>query len=240
MDSRGATRAPSGLTNAGDAVRATSSGEPSLWFLIAGAAVLGLVLSPLAELVIARTMPRLGALPSLTARITTAAVTAAACAAFALRFGNAPELAAFLLLGILGAQLARIDLTRHLLPNPLVVALLAGGALLLTFALAVRGDAGGLVRGLLAAAILFAAYLVLALISPSGLGMGDVKLAAPIGLYLGYLGWNQLLYGGLLGFILNGVATLLLVSFRRRNKGAEVAHGPSMLAAAAAVALLSA
>jgi leader peptidase (prepilin peptidase)/N-methyltransferase len=68
--------------------------------------------------------------------------------------------------------------------------------------------------------------------------MGDVKLAAPLGLYLGYLGWSQLLYGGLLGFVLNGVVTLLLVSIRRRGKGTEVAHGPSMLAATAAVAVL--
>ncbi|MFD5276610.1 prepilin peptidase [Pseudarthrobacter sp. NPDC058362] len=215
----------------------TPSGDVSPWLSL-GAAVLGFVLSPLAELLIARTMPRLGDLPALPVRITTAAVTGAACAAFALRFGSAPELPAFLLLGILGAQLARTDLTQHLLPNPLVLALLAGGALLLVLAWAVSGYATGLVRGLLGAAILFAAYLMLALISPSGLGMGDVKLAGPLGLYLGYLGWSHLLYGALLGFILNGVITLGLVSVRRRGKGTEVAHGPSMLAAAAGVALL--
>ncbi|MFJ6079095.1 prepilin peptidase [Pseudarthrobacter sp. NPDC092419] len=215
----------------------TPSGDVSPWLSL-GAAVLGFVLSPLAELLIARTMPRLGDLPALPVRITTAAVTGAACAAFALRFGSAPELPAFLLLGILGAQLARTDLTQHLLPNPLVLALLAGGALLLVLAWAVSGYATGLVRGVLGAAILFAAYLMLALISPSGLGMGDVKLAGPLGLYLGYLGWSHLLYGALLGFILNGVITLGLVSVRRRGKGTEVAHGPSMLAAAAGVALL--
>lgn len=215
----------------------TPNGDVSPWLSL-GAAVLGFVLSPLAELLIAKTMPRLGALPALPVRITTAAVTGVACAAFALRFGNAPELPAFLLLAILGAQLARIDLTQHLLPNPLVVALLTGGALLLVLAWAGNGNGGALLRGLLGAAILFAAYLVLAIISPSGLGMGDVKLAGPLGLYLGYLGWSHLLYGGLLGFILNGVFTLLLVSIRRRSKGTEVAHGPAMLTAAALVTLL--
>lgn len=223
--------------NAGDAMVLTPTGDVSPWLSLV-AAVLGFVLSPLAELLIARTMPRLGALPALPVRITTAAVTGVACAAFALRFGNAPELPAFLLLGILGVQLARIDLTQHLLPNPLVFALLTGGALLLVLAWAVNGNGGALLRSLLGAAILFAAYLILALISPSGLGMGDVKLAGPLGLYLGYLGWSQLLYGGLIGFILNGVFTLIVVSVKRQDKGAEVAHGPSMLAAAAAVALL--
>lgn len=68
--------------------------------------------------------------------------------------------------------------------------------------------------------------------------MGDVKLAAPIGLYLGYLGWTQLLFGGLLGFIINGFVTVLVVALKGRDKAVEVAHGPSMLAATAAVALL--
>lgn len=233
-----AARASAGLTNAGDAVISTPSAEPSLWFLVAGAALLGLVLSPLTELLIARLLPRLGALPSLPARITTAVITGATCAAFAFRFGIVPELPAFLLFAVLGTQLARIDFTQHLLPNPLVLALLLGGTLLLILPWIMDKGAGGLLRGLLGAAILFGCYLILALISPAGLGMGDVKLAAPLGLYLGHLGWSQLLYGGLLGFILNGVVTLLLVSVRRRGKGTEVAHGPSMLAATVAVTLL--
>jgi leader peptidase (prepilin peptidase)/N-methyltransferase len=67
--------------------------------------------------------------------------------------------------------------------------------------------------------------------------MGDVKLAAPVGLYLGYLGWSQLLYGGLLGFVLNGLITVVILGRKSRNKATEVAHGPSMLGATAAVIL---
>jgi leader peptidase (prepilin peptidase)/N-methyltransferase len=93
-----------------------------------------------------------------------------------------------------------------------------------------RAAAGG--------AILFVIYLILAIISPGGMGMGDVKFAAPIGLYLGYLGWSQLLYGGLLGFILNGVVTVLVLRKNRAVRTSEVPHGPSMLAAVAGIALL--
>ena len=99
--------------------------------------------------------------------------------------------------------------------------------------------AEGALRALLGAVILFAVYLVLGLVSPGGIGMGDIKLAAPVGLYLGYLGWSQLLYGGLLGFILNGILTVLIVSKKGRKNAAEVAHGPSMLGALAAVALFT-
>lgn len=197
----------------------------------------GLILSPLTELLIARLLRRLGPLPRLGARITTATITAALCAAFGFRFGADPGLPAFLLLAVLGVQLARIDVSLHLLPNPLVLSLLLGGLLWL-----MAGTLGGqpwpdLVRALASAAILFVIYLILALISPASMGMGDVKLAAPIGLYLGYLGWSQLLYGGLLGFILNGVMTVFVVRVNRTERASEVPHGPSMLASAVGIAL---
>jgi leader peptidase (prepilin peptidase)/N-methyltransferase len=88
------------------------------------------------------------------------------------------------------------------------------------------------------AAILFVVYLILAVISPGGIGMGDVKLAGPIGLYLGYLGWSQLLYGGLLGFVAGGVASALILRLHRDERPTEVAYGPSMLIATVAVSLV--
>jgi leader peptidase (prepilin peptidase)/N-methyltransferase len=81
-------------------------------------------------------------------------------------------------------------------------------------------------------------YLILGLTSRNGIGMGDVKLAAPLGLYLGYLGWSQLFYGGALGFVAGGIASVVLVLKNRGNKPKEVAYGPSMLAAGLAVILL--
>lgn len=218
------------MTSWGDA----GSVEP---LFVAAIGSSGLILSPLTELLIARLLRRLGPLPRLGARITTATITAALCAAFGFRFGADPGLPAFLLLAVLGVQLARIDVSLHLLPNPLVLSLLLGGLLWL-----MAGTLGGqpwpdLVRALASAAILFVIYLILALISPASMGMGDVKLAAPIGLYLGYLGWSQLLYGGLLGFILNGVMTVFVVRVNRTERASEVPHGPSMLASAVGIAL---
>jgi leader peptidase (prepilin peptidase)/N-methyltransferase len=204
---------------------------------VAGIGLLGFILAPLAELVISRLLPRLGGLPSTRIRITTAAVTAAACAAFAFRFGADPALPAFILLAVLGVQLARIDVSLHLLPNPLVLFLLLGGLSLFSVSIIAGSQWAELLRAMSGAAILFVIYLILALISPGGIGMGDVKLAGPVGLYLGYLGWTQLLYGGLLGFVLNGVVTLLVVRRNRLEAASEVAHGPAMLAAAAGTAL---
>ena len=134
-----------------------------------------------------------------------------------------PELPAYLLLAVAGVQLARIDILHHLLPNRLVLPLLGAGLVLLAFAAAVSGEAGNLLRGVAGAVILFVLYLFLALTSRNGLGMGDVKLAAPLGLYLGYLGWSHLFYGGALGFVAGGVASVVLVLKNRGNKPKEVA-----------------
>jgi leader peptidase (prepilin peptidase)/N-methyltransferase len=207
------------------------------WLLVTAAAIAGLVLSPLAENLIARRLPRLGGLPAVPVRITTAATTAVLCGAFSLRFGMGFALPAFIFLAVLGVQLSRIDIALHLLPNPLVLILLGGGFLLLLIPGLLNMKADDLLRPALGALILFAGYLSLGLITPGAIGMGDVKLAAPVGLYLGYLGWSQLLYGGLLGFILNGVVTALLLSRKGRKKASEVAHGPSMLGALAGASL---
>ncbi|TLM74710.1 A24 family peptidase [Pseudarthrobacter sp. NamB4] len=194
-------------------------------------AFLGALLSAAAELLIFRFLPRLGQLPAPRVRITTAAVTAALCAALTLRIGVDWALPAFLVLGVFAVQLACIDLTSHLLPNPLVLGLLTAGVALLALSSYASADFAALLRAIAGAAVLFVVYLALALVSPSGIGMGDVKLAAPVGLYLGYLGWSEIFYGGALGFVLSGILSAILVASKRRTSKAEVAFAPSMLAA---------
>ncbi len=205
---------------------------------VAGIGALGLGLGLLADFAVRRTLPDLAGAPSLRPRITTAAITLVLSALLAWRFGATPELAAYLVLGVAGVQLGRIDIVHHLLPDRLVGPLLGAGLILLTAAAAAHGASENLLRGIAGSVILFVLYLILALTSRNGLGMGDVKLAAPLGLYLGYLGWSQLFYGGALGFVAGGLSALVLVLKNRGNKPKEVAYGPSMLAAVLAVILL--
>lgn len=229
--------APVGLRQ-GDTMTSLGIANSMLPLFIAGIGLLGLTLSPIAELLIAKRLPRIGGLPTPRVRMTTAMIAGGLCAAFALRFGFDAGLPAFILLAVLGVQLARIDISLHLLPNPLVLSLLVGG-LLCFLAAAILGESQwtDMFRAMTGGAALFVVYLILSIISPGGLGMGDVKFAVPIGLYLGYLGWGQLVYGGLLGFILNGIVTVVVLRRNRTNRASEVPHGPSMLAAAAGVAL---
>ena len=214
-----------------------ADGSAPLLF-IAGIGLAGMCLGLLADALVRRALPQLAGDASGRLGITTAAASFALSALLAWRFGSAAELPAYVLLGIFAVILARIDIAHHLLPNRLVGSLLAAGFVLLGCAALATGTAGDVLRGAAGSAILFFLYLILALTSKNGLGMGDVKLAAPLGLYLGYLGWSQLFYGGALAFVAGGLASAFLIAKNRGNKPKEVAYGPSMLAAGLAVILL--
>ncbi len=73
----------------------------------------------------------------------------------------------------------------------------------------VLGDWMLLVWAVVGAAAMFAVYFILALISPSSMGMGDVKLALVIGLLLGWFGLSAWLIGLLAAFIVGGVIAIV-------------------------------
>ncbi|MFP5370307.1 MAG: prepilin peptidase [Actinomycetes bacterium] len=150
-----------------------------------------------------------------------------------LRFGLSWELPAFLFLAAVGVLLAVIDLRHHLLPNRVIVPSVGIGAvLLLVAALAERGT-GTLLRAVLGAGVLFAVFLLLALISPRGLGMGDVKLAGLVGLHLGWLGWDVVVVGAAAGFVIQALVAVVLLAGRRIGLRGELPFGPAMLLGAA-------
>ena len=161
-----------------------------------------------------------------------AAVTALLFVLAALRFGVSAELPAYLVLAAAGVLLAVVDLRHRLLPNRVIGPALVTGALLLTAAAAVDGRWDDLGRAALGAVVLFAVFLLLALISPSALGMGDVKLAGLLGLHLGWLGWDAVLLGAAAGFVVQALLSLVLLAARRIDLRGELPFGPAMLAGA--------
>ncbi|RBY94866.1 prepilin peptidase [Blastococcus sp. TBT05-19] len=162
-------------------------------------------------------------------------LTAVFFALTALRFGPAWELPAFLAVVGAGVLLTVIDLRHRLLPNRVVVPALLVTAALLGLAAAADDAWDLLVRSLLAAAVLFAVYLGMALLSPGAMGMGDVKLAALLGLVLGWIGWGAVLLGAFAGFVVQAVLALVLIAARRISLRGELPFGPAMLVGAALV-----
>jgi leader peptidase (prepilin peptidase)/N-methyltransferase len=148
------------------------------------------------------------------------------------RFGLTPALPAYLYLAAVAMALAAIDIDLHRLPNAIVLPSYAVGALLLVPATAAHGDWWAAGRGLIAMGGLLAGYFAIACLYPGGMGFGDVKLAGLLGLYLGWLGWSQVLVGAFAGFLLGGVVGALLLATRRADRRTALPFGPYMLAGA--------
>jgi leader peptidase (prepilin peptidase)/N-methyltransferase len=159
-------------------------------------------------------------------------VTGATFALVGWRVGATASLAVFLYVAAIGVALVVIDLAVHRLPDRLTLPSYPVVAALLGAAAVADGDWRPLQRAAIGAAALFAAYYLVAVVAPGGMGFGDVKLAGVLGLVLGWLGWAPLVLGAFLGFLYGGVVSLLLIAARRASRKTRVAFGPFMVAGA--------
>lgn len=152
---------------------------------------------------------------------------------------NNPAILAALTAATIGsALLVTIDFAVHRLPNKPVATTAATTLVALGIAAATSSGWNNLGRAALAALILVTAYFILALISPEGIGLGDVKYASVIGITLGWFGWAPVAVGTVLAFLINGLFALAMLIRNRKAKGSEVPFGPSMaLGAVIALAL---
>ncbi|MGW7103782.1 prepilin peptidase [Streptomyces sp. NPDC054883] len=162
----------------------------------------------------------------------TAALTGAVCAALAAAGGPRPEAAAFVALAPVLVLLALVDLAVHRLPDPLTLPLAALTAALLGCAALLPGAAGSWRLALLGGVALGAAYLVLFLINPAGMGFGDVKLALSLGVALGWYGWGVWIAGAFLGFLYGAGYGLALALRGRGGLRTAFPFGPFMAAGA--------
>jgi len=114
--------------------------------------------------------------------------------------------------------LAAIDLEHHLLPNRIVV---PGAVYAVVASAVIRLD--DLPELLIAGAAAFLFLFVAALVHPAGMGMGDVKLAGMMGLFLGRAVAPALLVAFLAGTVV-GLAILAREGRQARKRG--VPFGP--------------
>ncbi|MGY1607150.1 MULTISPECIES: prepilin peptidase [unclassified Geodermatophilus] len=134
--------------------------------------------------------------------------------------------------------LAQVDLTVHRLPDRVTYPATAVGAVALLADAVLMGTWPALLRALLAAALAGGIALAAALAGPSGLGLGDVKLLALLGLLLGWAGWGVLLAGVFLGLLAGATVSLVLVATRRAGWRTPVPFGPPLLLGAALALLV--
>ncbi|SFS02624.1 leader peptidase (prepilin peptidase) / N-methyltransferase [Microbacterium sp. cf046] len=135
-------------------------------------------------------------------------------------------LIAYLYFAAVSIVLTLIDLDTHRLPNVIVLPSYAVAALLFTGAALLSGDWNALLRAGIGMAALYAFYLILRLVRPSGMGGGDVKLAGVVGLYLGWIGWGALAVGAFFAFVYGGVFGIALILARRAGRRTAIPFGP--------------
>ena len=161
-----------------------------------------------------------------------------ALAAIAVGATSAWELAALACLVLAAVPLAFIDVAVHRLPDPLTAAAFAGTLALLAAATLAGRQPGHLARAAIGAAVLAGFYLALCLIRPGEMGLGDAKIAASIGLVLGWTSWQALLTGTFAGLALAAVYGSVQMARNRAVRTSQLPLAPFILLGTLAVLAL--
>ena len=140
-------------------------------------------------------------------------------------------LAAVLLAAPSCVALAFVDWHTRLLPSKIVLPATGAVLALLAVEWAVTGEHDAPLRALIGLVVARSIYWVLWFVHSAGMGFGDVRLAALLGLVLGRAGWAELVVGTYAPFLLFAVPGLLLALVRRDRSLLRAAYpfGPFMV-----------
>jgi leader peptidase (prepilin peptidase) / N-methyltransferase len=192
---------------------------------------------------LAAVLPPTGRCPSCRSRIgpppfSVELATGVVLALLALRVSDPWVLAAFGWLGAIGVALWFVDVAVHRLPDQLTYAAFVGVLGLLLASGFSSGEVSRAGWAALNGLGMAAFYLLLILVYPAGMGLGDAKLALSLGTALGWLGWVVTVLGTGAGFFLAGLFAAVALALRRVSRKTRIPHGPFMLLGALATVLL--
>jgi leader peptidase (prepilin peptidase)/N-methyltransferase len=203
--------------------------------LVVVCGLLGLVAGALVELV-AEQVPVAGEWQQQRALVVEL-VTPALFVALAFRFGADWVLPAYLVFATALLAISVIDLEHYIIPNRLVYPAIFTSIPLLAGAAALQHRWRPFEHALLGALIAWGLLLLVHLVSPRGMGFGDVRLSFLIGLFLGWLGYGHVFLGLFLGFLFGAAVGVALIVVGRRGRRDAIPFGP-FLAAGGVVAVL--
>jgi leader peptidase (prepilin peptidase)/N-methyltransferase len=115
-----------------------------------------------------------------------------------------------------------IDITTHRLTRSVTMRAAFIGGPLLSIAAIANNQPGKIGVMALSFTATLLTFMTLSLASKRGIGAGDVRLAAVLAMFLGYLGAQYVVQGLALGFMLGGVVALLLLISRKATRNTRI------------------
>ena len=152
-----------------------------------------------------------------------------------LKFGFTVETAAFIYLFSILTAIFFIDLKHMIIPNGLVLLAIAGGALIFVYNLFKPFTLfqstywyTPLIGMFSASGILFIVSIIGFLIykNDGAMGMGDVKLFIPIGMFLG---WKLALFALFVSIMAGGIISIFLLIFKIKDRKSAIPFGPFII-----------
>jgi len=177
-----------------------------------------------------RPVPPLRSLTRSLRHVLVIVVTVALFAGAALRFGADWVVPAYLVFFVCLVSVSVIDSQLQIIPNRIVYPTIFASVPLLALAALVGGEWDRFGHSMMGAALAWLALLAIHLISPSGMGFGDVRLAFVLGLFLGWIGLGHVFTGLFLGVLLISAVGVLLAVLRLRSLQDHIAFGPFLAA----------
>lgn len=165
-------------------------------------------------------------------RVVLGASAAAACGAVAARLGAVPALPAYLVFALGLVAMSATDLERRIIPRRLVHGTAAALGALLGAASWADGRPGALLVALGCGAVSFLVFFVVHLVSPRGLGFGDVRLGALVGAATGWISPERTAVAFLLAFGLGAVVGVAVMVASGQGRKATIPFGPFLAAGA--------
>lgn len=155
-----------------------------------------------------------------------------------LKYGTSVEFFAFAFLTSILVAVFFIDLEHMIIPDGLVITGLLGGVFILIFHLLVGFSYYGEnvqwyypVMGFLVNPIILIGIAIIGSFIMGGnevMGGGDIKIYAPIGIFLG---WKMALFSLFVSFFLGGAISAILLLFRKKRKENYIPFGPFIVIA---------
>ncbi len=150
------------------------------------------------------------------------------------KYGLSGEFFMFAMLTTILIVIAMVDIDHHLIPDGFNLTVATTGILYLLGVRVHQVGFSALLYGVLGSVLGAGLFLLIAVISKGGMGGGDIKLVAALGLWFGWKGLLVLLF---IAFVIGAIVSVLLLLLRRKGRKDGIPFGPFLAFAAYLVSL---